>query len=141
MILVRESSTPELMGAAMRAGARDVVTLATTPAVGARRRSAPTSSTSRCAAPPAALHLSKVISVFSPKGGVGKTTVAVNLALALTDRGARRVCLVDLDLAFGDVVDHHAALPQPLHRARHRLRDHASTSRCSTACSPATRTP
>jgi pilus assembly protein CpaE len=44
-----------------------------------------------------------VVTVFSPKGGVGKTTVAVNLALALTDKGARKVCLVDLDLAFGDV--------------------------------------
>jgi pilus assembly protein CpaE len=43
------------------------------------------------------------VTVFSPKGGVGKTTMAVNLALALTDRGARKVCLVDLDLAFGDV--------------------------------------
>ena len=41
--------------------------------------------------------------MFSPKGGVGKTTISVNLALALTEKGARRVCLVDLDLAFGDV--------------------------------------
>jgi pilus assembly protein CpaE len=45
----------------------------------------------------------KVISVFSPKGGVGKTTVAVNLAVALSGSGAARVCVVDLDLAFGDV--------------------------------------
>ena len=44
-----------------------------------------------------------IITVFSPKGGVGKTTTAVNLALALADHGARKVCLVDLDLAFGDV--------------------------------------
>jgi pilus assembly protein CpaE len=44
-----------------------------------------------------------VITVFSPKGGVGKTTVAVNLAVALSATGAARVCLVDLDLAFGDV--------------------------------------
>jgi pilus assembly protein CpaE len=44
-----------------------------------------------------------VITVFSPKGGVGKTTVAVNLAVALSGAGAARVCLVDLDLAFGDV--------------------------------------
>ncbi len=44
-----------------------------------------------------------MISIFSPKGGVGKTTVAVNLALALTDNGSRKVCLVDFDLAFGDV--------------------------------------
>ena len=41
--------------------------------------------------------------MFSPKGGVGKTTIAVNLALALTDKGNRQVCLVDFDLAFGDV--------------------------------------
>ena len=43
------------------------------------------------------------VTVFSPKGGVGKTTLAVNLALALSDKGAKTVCLVDLDLAFGDV--------------------------------------
>jgi pilus assembly protein CpaE len=45
----------------------------------------------------------KVITVFSPKGGVGKTTLAVNLAIGLTQRGANKVCVVDLDLAFGDV--------------------------------------
>lgn len=47
-------------------------------------------------------HDGHVLTVFSPKGGVGKTTMAVNLALALVQRGAR-VCVVDLDLAFGDV--------------------------------------
>jgi pilus assembly protein CpaE len=45
----------------------------------------------------------RVVSVFSAKGGCGKTTLASNLAAVLADRGHRDVCLVDLDLAFGDV--------------------------------------
>ena len=45
----------------------------------------------------------KVVTVFSAKGGVGKTTIATNLSVALNNSGASRVCLVDLDLAFGDV--------------------------------------
>ena len=45
----------------------------------------------------------KLVTVFSAKGGCGKTTLATNLAAALADKGRREVCLVDLDLAFGDV--------------------------------------
>jgi ATP-binding protein involved in chromosome partitioning len=43
-----------------------------------------------------------VIAVASGKGGVGKTTVAVNLALALTARG-QRAGLIDADLYGPDV--------------------------------------
>jgi len=45
----------------------------------------------------------KLVTVFSPKGGVGKTTIAANLAVALAGRDSLRVCLVDLDLGFGDI--------------------------------------
>ena len=67
------------------------------------RSLAPTSSRWPCAARGRPNTTGRVIAVFSPKGGVGKTTIAVNLALALTDKGNRQVCLVDFDLAFGDV--------------------------------------
>jgi pilus assembly protein CpaE len=45
----------------------------------------------------------RIVTVFSAKGGCGKTTLATNMAAALADRGRREVALVDLDLAFGDV--------------------------------------
>jgi pilus assembly protein CpaE len=44
-----------------------------------------------------------LITVFSAKGGVGKTTLSTNLAAALAENGKRSVCIVDLDLALGDV--------------------------------------
>ncbi len=45
----------------------------------------------------------KVISVFSGKGGVGKTMIAVNLAVALSQRPTTKVAIVDADIQFGDV--------------------------------------
>ncbi len=46
---------------------------------------------------------SKVIVVMGPKGGVGSTTVATNLAIALKRISARDVVLADFSLQFGDV--------------------------------------
>ena len=45
----------------------------------------------------------RLIVVFSTKGGVGKSTVAVNVAAAMTCRTPERVALVDADLQFGDI--------------------------------------
>jgi len=44
-----------------------------------------------------------VVSLFSPKGGVGRSVVAVNLAVAFAERTRRRVVLIDTDPQFGDV--------------------------------------
>ncbi len=43
----------------------------------------------------------QIITVFSPKGGVGKSTLAVNLAVALAEGHPEAVALLDLSLAFG----------------------------------------
>lgn len=45
---------------------------------------------------------SNVITIFGTKGGIGKTTVAANLAVALS-RSGKKVALIDLDLQFGDI--------------------------------------
>jgi pilus assembly protein CpaE len=45
----------------------------------------------------------RVITVVAPKGGVGKTALTTNVAVALAAKGDGRVALVDLDLQFGDV--------------------------------------
>jgi pilus assembly protein CpaE len=45
----------------------------------------------------------QVVAVFSPKGGVGRTTVAVNLAVAAAKELGKRVVLMDGSFQFGDV--------------------------------------
>lgn len=48
-------------------------------------------------------NLGNVITVFSTKGGVGKTFISTNLAVALQKESGKRIVLVDLDLDFGNV--------------------------------------
>jgi pilus assembly protein CpaE len=48
-------------------------------------------------------NLSRTYSVYAPKGGVGKTTIAFNLAVAIGQLGGFKVCLVDGNLQFGDL--------------------------------------
>ena len=48
----------------------------------------------------------RIIAVFSPKGGVGTTTIATNLGMAMANRRPDRVVVVDMDLQFGQVATH-----------------------------------
>ena len=49
------------------------------------------------------LDTSKIITVYSNKGGIGKTTLATNLALEIAKTTRNKVALVDLNLQLGDV--------------------------------------
>lgn len=45
----------------------------------------------------------KIITVFSTKGGIGKTTISTNLAVALAAKTNANIGIVDADLQFGDM--------------------------------------
>ncbi len=47
--------------------------------------------------------LGRVITVFSTKGGAGKSVMATNLGVLLAQRAKGTVALVDADLQFGDI--------------------------------------
>ncbi|MCW2537249.1 MAG: flpE [Modestobacter sp.] len=116
-VVVIAPSDPDLWMAAMRAGVRDVLspnaTLADVTAVVFRAGELARARREAVAVDPAtAATGNRVIVVASPKGGVGKTTVATNLALGLAASGPGSTVLVDLDLQFGDVASALALTPQ-----------------------------
>jgi pilus assembly protein CpaE len=55
---------------------------------------------------------SRIITIVSPKGGSGKTTVASNVAVGLAQLAPGKVVVVDLDLQFGDVSSALRLLPE-----------------------------
>lgn len=106
-VLVPPAVTPALLRRAMRAGAADVVAIdetldQLTEAVEAGVLSATRSKTAQ-GEDEQGTPRGKVITVFSTKGGVGKTVLATNIAASLARDKESRVALVDLDLEFGDV--------------------------------------
>jgi pilus assembly protein CpaE len=108
VVLVRGRLDTALLAEALRAGVREVVTDRDLPAVvDAVRRSSHVSRQLRAQTGGGPLGAADgsgtLVTVFAAKGGCGKTTLATNLAAALADKGQREVCIVDLDLAFGDV--------------------------------------
>ncbi len=109
--------TPEIWQEAMRAGVRDLlpptadagairaaVERAGSAAAERRRVLRPVEETAR--------YTGRVITVASPKGGVGKTTVASNLAIGLTETAPQSTVLVDLDVQFGDVASALGLVPE-----------------------------
>jgi pilus assembly protein CpaE len=107
VVLVRRRVDAVVLADALRAGVREVVSHRDLAAlVDAVRRNQELARAMRHTAGQTGDEDSvraRVVTVFSAKGGCGKTTLATNLAVALADGGRRQVCLVDLDLSFGDV--------------------------------------
>jgi pilus assembly protein CpaE len=108
VVLVRRRVDAHVLTTALRAGVREVVLFDDLRQLNESCRAAERVARDLRAAqqqPGTAQPMSnsgQLITVFSAKGGCGKTTVATNLAMSLASQGSS-VCLVDLDLAFGDV--------------------------------------
>jgi len=108
VILERHHVDVNMLTHALRAGIREVVPAGDQGALAAAcQRSREVSRRLAGAGPPAAAGAparpGQIITVFAAKGGCGKTTFAINLAVALARDTDQRICVLDLDLAFGDV--------------------------------------
>jgi Flp pilus assembly CpaE family ATPase len=107
VILVRAEVDVPLLSRALQSGVREVVRAGDHVALAAACRRSREVSRRLLAATgtgeAAPLRDGKVVTVFAAKGGCGKTTLATNLGVVLSRRDGHRVCVVDLDLAFGDV--------------------------------------
>lgn len=105
VVLLRRRIDVSVLGSAIRAGVREVVSPDDPQALSeACKRSLEVSQRAMGWHPQHDQRPDgRIITVFAAKGGCGKTTVATNLAYILASEGQRSVCLVDLDLSFGDV--------------------------------------
>jgi pilus assembly protein CpaE len=107
VILVRDQVDVPLLSRALQSGVREVVRAGDHVTLAAACRRSRELSLRLVAAvgtgKAAPLRDGKVVTVFAAKGGCGKTTLATNLGVVLSRRDGHRVCVVDLDLAFGDV--------------------------------------
>ena len=122
-VLVVEELSTTMLQLALRAGVRDVLALAgeadalaqavqrIAVTLDAAPRMAPAvvnsddTATGETARPRVELEEvnGQVLTVFSTKGGSGKSVLSTSLAVALAQRSDKPVCLVDADLQFGDV--------------------------------------
>jgi pilus assembly protein CpaE len=125
VVMVAEP-TADLWAQAVRSGVRDVVA---PNAVGEELRASfdhaletAASRRGRLAADPETRQpTTRIVTVISPKGGSGKTTVATNLAVGLAQGAPHQVVLIDLDLQFGDVASALRLTPE------HTIADTART--------------
>jgi pilus assembly protein CpaE len=115
-IMVVDELTTQMLQQALRAGVRDVV--AAPADSGQLLEAVERASETLSLAPSSTARAEgggqdgRLISVFSTKGGAGKSVVASNLAVLLARETTAPVCLVDADLQFGDVAVMMKLTPQ-----------------------------
>ena len=105
-VLIAGEITTDLFRQALRAGIKDVLAapVETTSLLESVRRVGSGLASARPAGPAVEDgELGQVLTVFSTKGGAGKSVIAANLAVILAKRTERPVVLVDGDLQFGDI--------------------------------------
>lgn len=117
IVLVRDHTWNGLLPAAMRAGIRDVVdmTQGTEELRDAVERAIVWASNLRSVGVSAATghqpQRGRIISVFSSKGGAGKTFLTTNLAAAIAETTGQDTAAVDLDFDMGDVFTYFGTEP------------------------------
>lgn len=112
VVLVANALTPDVLQQAIRSGVRDVLPAAFTGAqlidTLGRAESLALQIRGRVGPVPTSVETAdvtdhKVVTVFSSKGGCGKSFVSSNLAVALAQKTGTEVAMIDLDLQFGDL--------------------------------------
>jgi pilus assembly protein CpaE len=117
-VVLMADPSPDTWQAAMRAGIRDLLPPGAEVAeihAAVERAGAAAASRRRVLRPldeTAQRYTGRVITVASPKGGVGKTTVSTNLAIGLTASAPQSTVLVDLDVQFGDCASALGLVPE-----------------------------
>ncbi len=116
IVMVRDHTWNGLLPAAMRAGIRDVVDLTQgseelRDAVERAITWAENLRLARTAEELKPAHRGTIISVFSSKGGTGKTFLATNLAAAIGEISKQDTAVVDLDVDMGDVFTYFGREP------------------------------
>jgi pilus assembly protein CpaE len=113
-IMATNELTTSLLQQALRSGVKDVLQLpiesqqlaeAVARVAGTLTVAAPTATGAGGSGPvlEADGELGQVVTVFSTKGGAGKSVIATNLAVVLAQRSPKPVVLIDADLQFGDI--------------------------------------
>lgn len=99
IVLLRKSLNETVRDIAVHRGVREVMSTRDLPFLAdACQRLRQSSNRS-----PAHRRAGRILAVHGATSGQGRTTLAVNLAVVLNAEGHNRVCLVDLDTAFGDL--------------------------------------